>query len=320
MADPHGSRDNVQGENSTRMKDRVRKIGIVAGAVLFFFAVSIGMKSFSARPADDHPFFFTDGSFLVIGHRGSPQLFPENTLLGFEGALNHGAEVLEMDLHVTRDGYVVVHHDDTVNRTTNGTGPVAVMDLEEIKKLDAAYHWSEDDGYSFPYRGKNIRIPTLEEVFERFPDVRMILEIKPDSLEAADAVLDLIKAHGREESVLLGSFSTRIMEHVRNVIPEAATSASEREAMLMYILSIFRLGAITTPGYEALLVPERSGRLHVTTPGFLRAARSRNLGVYVWTVNDRDSMVRLIQQGVDGIMTDRVDLLLDVAGGSAPDS
>ena len=127
----------------------------------------------------EHP-FLAGGNPLVMAHRGGQGLWPPNTLFAFERAVEMGADILEMDIHASADGVLIVHHDDTVDRTTNGSGAIRDHTLTELKELDAGYHWSADGGETYPFRGKGMRIPTLEEVLEAFPKTRLNIDIKPD--------------------------------------------------------------------------------------------------------------------------------------------
>jgi len=158
---------------------------VSAGALLATGAVAYGVLAALAEPAPRHPFFDAARTPEVIAHRGGAALRPENTLAAFLHAVEVGADILEMDLRVTADREIVVMHDATVERTTDGRGAVAALTLAELRKLDAGYRWTPDGGASFPYRGRGIRAPALEEVFRRLPNARMNLEMK--QFDAAQA-------------------------------------------------------------------------------------------------------------------------------------
>ncbi len=281
--------------------------------VLLVAIVLVLVLSAMAKPAESRPFFSDEPeSVLVIAHRGGKGLWPENTLYAFREAARLGVEILEMDIHSTKDGVLVVIHDDTVDRTTDGSGAVQNYTLEELRKLDAAYRWTNDDGASFPYRSQGIQIPTLEEVLLTFSDMRLNIEIKPPDVRIAEKLCEQIRASQSSSRVLIASFHSEVIQAFREKCPEVATSAGEEEIRTFFILNIFSLTATYTPPAQAFQVPEYSGRLHILTPKFIRNAHRRNVQVHAWTINDAYTMTRLIEIGVDGIITDYPDLLLDV--------
>jgi glycerophosphoryl diester phosphodiesterase len=278
---------------------------------LFFLVLLLfGVLRILAKPAPDHPYFEPD-KFLMIAHRGGRRLGPENTLYTYQLAVNLGVDVLEMDVHRTKDGQLVVLHDSTVDRTTNGTGPVDQFTLVEIKKLDAAYHWSPDSGKAYPLRGRGITIPALSEVFKAFPGTHINIEIKdPDPTELHE-LCSLIHEYDMNRNVMIASFDSGTLRKFRSVCPGIATSAGASEAMLFYALQKIHLESLYSPAALALQVPQSYGDLRVVTKRFVEAAHACNLKVHVWTVNDVDDMKSLLQLGVDGIMTDYPRRLLE---------
>jgi len=279
--------------------------GAVCGLTLLW-----GVFRLLAAPAPEHPYFQPD-TFLVIAHRGGRSLGPENTLHTFRQAVDLGVDVLETDVHPTKDGHLVLLHDKTVDRTTDGTGPVDAFTLAELKKLDAAHRWSPDNGKSFPLRGKGFTIPALAEVFEAFPQMRLNIEIKdPDQTELR-SLCRAIQGHGMSQKVMVASFDAGALKNFRSICPGVATSAGASEAMLFYALQKIHLESAYSPAAQALQVPRAYGDLQVVTKRFVEAAHSRNLKVHVWTVNGVDSMTELLQLGVDGIMTDYPRRLLE---------
>lgn len=291
------------------MKIRIALLTLGCGVLVLIIFI------LAAKPAEDHS-FFSQGPQppWVIAHRGGKGLWPENTLYAFREAVQLGVDVLEMDIHSTKDGVLVVIHDDTVDRTTNGSGEVQNYTLAELQQLDAGYRWTRDDGITFPYRGQGITIPALEEVLLAFPEMRFNIEIKPPDLLVAAKLCTQIRALQLSERVLVASFHTEVIREFRKQCPEVATSAGEDEIRTFFILNIFSLTATYTPPAHAFQVPEYSGRLHVLTPKFIRNAHRRNVQVHAWTINDAYTMQRLLEIGVDGIITDYPDLLLEVLG------
>jgi glycerophosphoryl diester phosphodiesterase len=242
-----------------------------------------------------------------LAHRGASAQAPENTLEAFRLA---GAGGLELDVRMTRDGEVVVIHDATVDRVTDGSGAVAGMTLEEIRRLDAGYRFSPDGGRTFPYRGQGVRIPTLAEVYEGFPDARVNADIKEAQPGVEEAVLRVIQRAAAEERTLIASTDHAVLRRFRKVSGgRISTGASRREIAAFYALSRLHLEALVSPAYEALQVPVEHWGITLVTPRFLGAAHSRRVGVDVWTINDAAEMRRLLDLGVDVIMTDYPEVL-----------
>ncbi len=267
----------------------------------------------------NHPFLAGDKP-LVMAHRGGQGLWPANTLFAFQKAIEMGVDILELDIHATADRVLVVRHDDTVDRTTNGSGAIRDLTLAQIKALDAGYTWSADGGQTYPYRGQGITIPTLEELLEAFPGVRLNIDIKPQEPKVVSLFARTLGRYRRVDDVLVGSFHDDQLYRFRRLCPQVATAAGVRETTVLFVLNLLRLGACYQPRANAFQVPEYNGWLHVVTPGFVRAAHAHNMEVHVWTVNEPADMKRLLAWGVDGLITDYPDRLIEIIGrsGSAP--
>lgn len=256
-----------------------------------------------------HPFLENDG-VLVIAHRGGKGIWPPNTLYAFERAAAMGVDILEMDIHRTADGALVVRHDPTVDATTEGSGCIRDFSLAEIKALDAGYRWTADGGHSYPYRGQDITIPTLEEVLEAFPHLRINIDIKPKDPAIIPPFCQLLRDYGRLNNVLVGSFHNRQLGRFRKLCPEIATAAGVAETRWFYILNKISLDAFYKPRADAFQIPEYAACLQIVTRRFIQGAHDHNLQVHIWTVNEVQEMIRLIDWGVDGIITDYPDRLL----------
>ena len=269
-----------------------------------------------ARSAPAHPFFgprLTPP--LAIAHRGGAGLWPENTLCAFQRAMAMKVDVLETDIHSTADGALVLIHDPTVDRTTNGSGMVNQLSLKQLKSLDAGYRWSGDGGRSFPFRGQGITVPTLEEVFSACPEARFNIDIKQVRPSLAKRFCQAIRDFGMEARVMVASFSSRALREFRRTCPYIATSASEGEARLFYLLTLLWPWAASAPtGCYALQVPLSRNGVRLMARRFLTSAHRRNLHVHAWTVNEAPEMEELIRLGVDGIVTDYPDRLLHLGG------
>ena len=245
-----------------------------------------------------------------FAHRGDSSQAPENTLEAFRLAAEGGAGGLELDVHLTRDGRVAVIHDDTVDRTTDGSGPVRAMTLQEIQALDAGYRFTPDGGAMYPYRGRGIRVPELGEVLREFPDRRVNVDIKEAQPGVEEALLSVLDDVGARDRVLVVSEAPAVVERFRELSGgEVSTGASRQEIEDFYRRSRFRAEGLSSPAYDALQVPVEVAGTELVTPRFVEAAHKRGVRVDVWTVDDPGEMRRLLDLGVDVIMTNRPEVL-----------
>jgi glycerophosphoryl diester phosphodiesterase len=296
---------------------RPRAVYLAAGAAVLLLAacgIYLAVSRASGEAVAEHPYFKQDtpGRPLVIAHRGGAGLWPENTLHAFERAAELGVDVIETDVRATADGELVLFHDETLNRTTDGAGRVRQLTLAELKRLDAGYRWSPDGGRSFPLRGRGLTVPTLREVFKALPSMRFNIEPKHSEPSLAAPLCRLIREHGMESRVMVAAFRDTAMEQFRHECPEVATSASTAEVTGFLALQRTGLAGSYGPPMQALQVPEWAGSLRVLSAEFVASAHARNLRVHAWTVNSEDDMRRLLALGVDGVMTDYPDRLIKV--------
>lgn len=261
----------------------------------------------------EHPFFRDQGPH-VVAHRGGAGLWPENTLFAFESALAIGADWLELDVHLSADGTLVVIHDETVERTTHGQGEVSALKRVDLQALDAGYNWTADGGATYPYRGQGITIPTLEDIFAAFPERHLFVEIKPDETAVAAALCKLIREFGREDRTLVGSFKSKVVKEFRQMCPEVATAATPPEAGILFILYHIHSRPYRYRPAEACVVSEYAEFLHLVTRKFVNSAGERNVRTYVWTVNEGQQISDLLALGVDGIISDYPDRVLAALG------
>jgi glycerophosphoryl diester phosphodiesterase len=250
------------------------------------------------------------GRPLVMAHRGGAALWPENTMYAFERAVMMGVDVLEMDVRATADNHLVVIHDATVDRTTQGSGAVSSLTLEELKRMDAGYNWSPDGGRSFPLRGRGLTVPTLSEVFYAFGKVRLNIDIKQERPAVVQSFCSMIRAHKMQGRVMVASFNQSVLDEFRAECPEVATSGSVLDIRSFLALKTDESSAAQGSRWRALQVPEHAGPLQLLTPRFIAEAHSRGLEVHAWTINDEAAMRRLIELKIDGIITDYPDRLL----------
>jgi glycerophosphoryl diester phosphodiesterase/membrane-associated phospholipid phosphatase len=265
----------------------------------------------------------TDRAVSVIAHGGAQGHAPPNTMEAFDAALALGADTLEMDLQLTADGEVVTIHDGTVDRTTDGSGPVSSLTLAELQALDAGATWTPPDAPDAdpPFAGQGVRHAAFAEVLERFPDTPLIVELKTDGGEAIiQPVIDLLVASGRDDgSVVVASFSADYLGPVREQAPDVPTNMPESETTAFYTRQLVGLHPWWTPPGTVFQVPETFDDRLVVTPRFTRAAERLGVDVQVWTVNEPEQMHRLLDAGAHAIMTDFPDRLVTVLEERAAD-
>jgi glycerophosphoryl diester phosphodiesterase len=249
---------------------------------------------------------------LVMAHRGGAGLWPENTMYGFERAVDLGVDVLETEIQSTADNILILMHDSTVDRTTNGAGPISAFTLEELKTLDAGYNWTSDGGRTFPFRGSGITVSTLEEVFTALPTVRINIDIKQEKPSLLESLCKTIRTFDMVDRVMVASFSSKVLKAFRRDCPEVTTSAGTGEVALFFAMNLVFLGALYRPACQAFQVPEYRSGLRVLTKRFVKTAHGLNLAVHVWTINETTDMQRLLELGVDGIITDYPDRLISL--------
>ena len=240
----------------------------------------------------------------VFAHRGGAALRPENTILAFDHGLSLGADGIELDVHLSRDGVVVVHHDATLERTTDGRGPVAALTAGELARLDAGYH--------FPgFRGLAGGVPTLDDVVRRYADALFLIELKLNDPVLAHRTIDAIRSAGAVDRSALGSFGTRVLRAAREYEPRISTGASREETRLALYRSWVRW-PVRRPRYREFQVPEMSGSTRVVSPRFVKHAHDSGVAVRVWTVNHETDMRRLLDWGVDALISDRPDVAVQL--------
>jgi glycerophosphoryl diester phosphodiesterase len=248
----------------------------------------------------------------VYAHRGGAALRPENTIEAFDNGLALGADGLEFDVRLTRDGVVAVHHDDMLERTTSGRGRIGACTADELSRVDAGYWFKPTDaGHDFPYRGIGVCVPLLRDVLARYAAIPLIIELKQNLPELAHRTIDQLREADAIERVALGSFSWRVLRAARAYEPRIATGASREETRL----ALYRSWVgwpLKDEAYREFQVPEKSGPTRIVSRRFIRHAHRAGLPVKVWTVNEADDMRRLIDWGVDALITDRPDLAAGV--------
>lgn len=249
----------------------------------------------------------------LIAHRGGAGLAPENTLPAFDRAVELGAVCLELDVRRTSDGTVVVFHDESTERITGERGSVEERTAGELARLDAGFAFSPDGGRTFPFRGQGVRIPSLAELLQRHPRTRLNVEAKSGDPELAAALVAAIGAAGAVDRVCIGSADDLQGERLRALLPAACHYLPARAARRHVLASLAGTGAWLCPlGWDCAEIPHRAAGITVVTRRLVRHFHSLDMPVFAWTVDEEADMRELLAAGVDGIMTDRPDLLAAV--------
>lgn len=298
---------------------RTLRIGAVALAVIAAFGAGTGGDvRAAAKPVTPPPARtaielanpFRTGQTLVIPHGGGDGLFPENTMFAYERSTAMGGQVIDVDVRVSGDGVLIAFHDVTLERTTNGTGRVDRKPYAELAKLDAGYDFTLAGKH--PYRGKNLRIPTLETVLKRFPSMLVTLDVKDERESLAKPLCELITGLGRADNVYIGTDSTAQVEIFRTACPAVRTSGTMADRRAMRAArdaadtSFVTKQRVSQPEYRA-----SDGTMRIT-PEYLAFAHSKGIAVLTWVVDSPNDMATLIAMGVDGIYTRRPDVLVKV--------
>jgi len=245
----------------------------------------------------------------VFGHRGAAAVAPENTLASFALAATLGAEYLELDVHASSDGTIVVFHDDALDRTTDGSGPVCAQSWHDLQRLDAGHRFGGADG-SFPYRGQGVRIPALEEVLRAFPAHRFNIEIKQAAPAIVADVVALLRDCGVAERTLLAAARDDVMAAIRAAVGDSIVTGSSTGDVAAFIDRCERddWDGYRHPGVALQIPPSFAGQALVT-PQTIAAAHRLDVEVHVWTINTTAEIEALLDLGVDGVMSDAPGLV-----------
>lgn len=231
-------------------------------------------------------------------------------MAAFDLGLAAGADGLELDVHLSADGVVVVHHDVTLERCTDATGPIARRTADELARVDAGCRFISASGAA-PFRGQGVGVPTLRDVLRRYPGVPTIIEMKVDSEELGRAVAAEIRAADAVDRTCAAGFGCRATRTVRALLPDIASSACHSEVRLALYRSWARIPVLRPP-YGGYQVPERAGMHRIVSPRFIRHAHRAGLHVQVWTVDTEPDMRRLLDWGADALITNCPDVAVRV--------
>lgn len=264
-----------------------------------------------------HPMILLDPQArLVIGHRGNRAHAPENTIESLLEAVALGVDAVEFDVHVSRDGALVVMHDPTLERTTDGTGPVAQHTVAQLKQLDAGARFTRDGGRSFPWRGRGVTVSTFDEVMEALPrDLPCIVELKTPA--ATEPVKRAIRRHGIAERVVVAGFDPKAIRPLQGAGFGLGACTPDVASLVLPALARRRIGPQC---FQALCIPPRWHGIPVPIAAFARALRGSGTVIHVWTINDPAHALRLWAAGVQGIISDDPGAMLTARARCRPSS
>lgn len=242
---------------------------------------------------------------LVIGHRGARAVRPENTLQSLQHAVALGVDALEFDLHLAKDGVPVLHHDATLDRCTDASGPVRARTSLELGRISASHRFTPDGGRSYPFREARFAVPTLWEALEACPDIPLIIELK--SVEVAEPALAVLRETGNLGRVLVGSFLDAALIPFRRAGVPFSPGAGTLKAK--YAAGLLRAKPKALP-FQALCIPRFHYVIPLPVTGFATMMRAAGGPTHVWTINDPARAAQLWRAGINGIITDDPALML----------
>ena len=261
-----------------------------------------------------HPVLERLSKPVTIAHQGGNKVYPDESLLAFTNAVDMGIQVLEMDIHRTRNGVLVINHDQTIDRLTDSSGLIREMSWPELQEVDGAYNWSPD-GMTYPYRGKGVKILSLNAVLDSFPQQVYDIEIKQHDPPLENDLCDLLRQYGvAYDQAIVASFSVETLTRFQHACPEVATSLPVNQGTILYILSRVGLERLLPLDAVVAQLPRsfstKLGQLELDRR-YINAFAKGDRQVWVWTVNDSIEMRRMVNMGVHGIITDRPGILMD---------
>ncbi|MFV8829260.1 glycerophosphodiester phosphodiesterase [Alkalihalobacterium sp. APHAB7] len=301
---------------ATNQQKKRRWLSVMITIIVVIIGVWMILNFLPVQERAAKPFFESDRP-MVIAHQGGEHLAPSNTIVAFEQARQLGVDVIEFDVHITKDEQLVAIHDSTVDRTTDGEGSVAELTLEEIQQLDAGYYFQDLDG-EYSFRGKGITIPTVEEIFDNFSEMKMVIELKATNPPSTHQVMsellwELLQRYELEERVLIASFDHSIIEAFDELADgRVAISGGREEITNFVVFNKLFLNGLYRPNVDAVQIPTEESIFDLTSSRLIKAAHRKGMEVHYWTINDEETMKLLLDQGADGIITDRPDLLLNL--------
>ena len=249
----------------------------------------------------------------VVAHRGDSANYPENTLPAFISAAKMGIDVIETDVHLTKDKELVIWHDPTLERNTDGKGTIESHTLDELKALDAGYTFTKDGGKTFTFRGKGVQLCTLDEALKACPDERFNIDLKSQESDIVDIFIKVIRENKAESRVCGASFHLNNLKKLRRLAPDITTSVTTLEVIPLLLKEKMHILPKEFDRRLIFQVPVSQYGIKVITKHFVDEMHKRGAIIMVWTINNEDEMRRLFRLGVDTIMTDNPRLVIKVA-------
>jgi glycerophosphoryl diester phosphodiesterase len=251
----------------------------------------------------------------IIAHGGAKDLFPENTMVAFQGSMAIGVDMLEMDVNLTKDGILITQHDLTIDGVTDGTGNVMDYTFEALMQFNFGYDFKDLDG-NYTYRSQQVEVTKLESVMTAFPNTPMMVEIKnreESGRAAAEELWRLIQVHNFEDKMMVVAFDDATLSYFQEISNNAVLiSTSEAETKDFVFSSLSAMDYVYSPKASAVAIPMENSGIDLTKKRVINAAHRRNMAVHYWTIDDKADMKLLIKNGADGLITDRPDLMHEV--------
>ncbi|MCL1126588.1 glycerophosphodiester phosphodiesterase [Shewanella surugensis] len=272
--------------------------------VLFIFATLPNLVQ-AVSPAKDALTQLEQEDIIheILAHRGASGDYPQSSWLAFQIALNQGADTLEMDVHLSKDGHIIVNHDKDLTQTTGHDKNIADLTLAEIKAMDAGYMFSKDEGSHYPFRGVGLEVLALDEVLAYFPFRQLSIEMKVNDEQLADKLWSLLDQNGLHNNVVVASQYSKVLKHFRLLANGSIkTSASITELTGLSLAWATGFGAIYDAEFEVAQIPYTM----ISKP-FLTFLREKGIKSHVWTVNDTDKIKRAFDLGAEGVIGDYPD-------------
>ncbi len=299
--------------NQFRSNKTISRTVVLYVIIIFLCIFAYGILTTSSQSIPEHPFFNdsqNETSVKIIANRGGLGVWPENTLYAFQQSEEIGGDAITIDLRISLDDTLVAIHDSTVQRTTNGFEDVRKLTARELQSLDAGYTWSNDNGLTFKYRDQGITIPTINEIFAEIRNMQIYIDIKGEELLAAKLLCISTRDHNLTQKVLVSADNDLVLTQFREICPEIATCASAKETRVFASLNASFLTPIYSPRFHLVKLPPTWYGLRIITPNLVRSAHMRGLMIYAVNINEYDQMELVIQEGIDGIVTNYPNLLI----------
>lgn len=273
----------------------------VISLLLLLHVVQFLKGRYAPAPFSQKGFFLHLKEPAIIGHRGAAGTHPENTLPSFREALK-SAQGLELDVGMTKDGVIIVIHDDTLERTTDGRGRIRDKNLAELKHFDASTAFKKKG--LLKQEEEKISIPTLEEVLQSFPHTPLLIEVKGRGRDLAQSLSRTIASNRAEERVLVAGKDDQTIRQIRSYLPSIQTGATLKEVILFFFLAHLGLAVWFPWRFHGFFIPPRYHSLPLLTPPFRLAAEGLGRPIHLWTINREEEIDEYLAQGIQGIISD----------------